>query len=73
MNFALQLTARGLMELPLAANHAEMAGFFASANNDPWDRLLAAQACIEQVELITGDSKMDDFGVRAYWQKEAQQ
>jgi PIN domain nuclease of toxin-antitoxin system len=65
--FADQMIGRGFIELPLVATHAEMAGSFLSGNNDPWDRLLAAQARIEQMGLVTNDSKMDDFGVRIFW------
>jgi len=65
--FADQMAARGFAELPLSAAHAEMAGTFLSANNDPWDRLLAAQARIEKLGLITNDSEMGDFGARLFW------
>lgn len=66
-NFAGQMLERGLTELPLKAVHGELAGCFPSANNDPWDRLLAAQARIEGVGLISNDSRMDDFGIRLCW------
>jgi PIN domain nuclease of toxin-antitoxin system len=66
-DFADQLVAGGFIELPLSAAHAEMAGSFSSANNDPWDRLLAAQARIERMGFVTSDGKMDDFGVRIIW------
>ena len=65
--FADQMVARGFAELPLSAAHAEMAGSFLGANNDPWDRLLAAQARLEKFGLVTNDAKMSDFGVRIFW------
>ncbi|NJS14701.1 MAG: type II toxin-antitoxin system VapC family toxin [Sphingopyxis sp.] len=66
-NFNRQMTEHGLTELPVTSQHAEMAGGFASTNNDPWDRILAAQARCEDIVLITNDSKMDDFQVRIFW------
>ena len=65
--FADQMVARNFVELPLSAAHAELAGSFRSGNNDPWDRLLAAQARVENLGLITNDGKMDDLGVRIFW------
>lgn len=65
--FAEQMVARNFVELPLSAAHAELAGSLGSVNNDPWDRLLAAQARVENLGLITNDGKMDDLGVRIFW------
>lgn len=65
--FADQMIARQFVELPLTATHAELAGTFHSANNDPWDRLLAAQARLENLGLITNDGNMGDLGVRIFW------
>lgn len=62
-----QMNARGFTELPLLSEHSEMAGAFRSSNNDPWDRLLAAQARIEHLGLVTCDAKMGDFGVNIFW------
>jgi PIN domain nuclease of toxin-antitoxin system len=57
----------GFTLLPLTAAHADLAGSFVSANNDPWDRLLAAQAKLENLALISNDSKMADFGISQVW------
>ena len=57
----------GFAPLPLTAEHADLAGSFASSNNDPWDRLLAAQAKLENLALISSDSKMDEFGISQFW------
>ena len=67
IGFSDQMVARGFVELPLRSVHAEMAGSFRSTNNDPWDRLLAAQAKIEDLGLVSNDGKMSDFGVRIFW------
>ena len=57
----------GFIPLPLTAAHADLAGSFISANNDPWDRLLAAQAKLENLALISNDSKMGEFGISQFW------
>lgn len=57
----------GFKPLPLTIEHADVAGSFTSTNNDPWDRLLAAQAKVEKLALISNDSKMDDFGIVQFW------
>ena len=57
----------GFALLPLTAAHADVAGSFESSNNDPWDRLLAAQAKLENLALISNDSKMKDFEITHFW------
>jgi len=65
--FADQMVRHGFAELPLTAADAEMAGSFISTNNDPWDRLLAAQARLHGLALVTSDGRMSDFGVTIIW------
>lgn len=57
----------GFTLLPLTTDHADLAGSFISTNNDPWDRLLAAQARLENLALISNDSKLAEFGISQYW------
>ena len=57
----------GFIPLPLTAAHADLAGSLISSNNDPWDRLLAAQAKLENLALISNDSKMAEFGISQFW------
>jgi len=45
----------GTYELPVSMQHAHFAGGFEWVHRDPFDRLLAAQACIENLALITND------------------
>ena len=45
----------GAIELPIKENHAHYAGGFEWEHRDPFDRLLAAQAFIEKLTLITND------------------
>ena len=60
---------RKLKAEPLAIDHAEArrAGLYAMAHRDPFDRLLAAQAELAGVGLITTDAAFADFPVRTIW------
>jgi len=49
------LSILGVNELPISTQHAHFAGKFEWAHRDPFDRLLAAQASIENMTLITND------------------
>jgi PIN domain nuclease of toxin-antitoxin system len=66
-NFAGQMQEEGFVELPLTLKHSEMAGGFEAANNDPWDRLLVAQAQLEGLTLVSCDAKLDGFDVDTLW------
>ena len=61
------IVEEGFIPLHLTAAHADLAGSFHSANNDPWDRLLAAQAKLERLTLISNNSEMRDFGISQFW------
>lgn len=55
--------------LPLAINHAHAlrAGSFPAVHRDPFDRMLAAQAEIEEVPLVTCDPAFAEFGIETLW------
>jgi PIN domain nuclease of toxin-antitoxin system len=54
----------GLLSLPLTLAQAELAGGFAAAHKDPFDRLLAAQAIDRDLTLLTVDPALEGFGCR---------
>ena len=60
---------RKLKAEPLAIGHAEArrAGLYPIAHRDPFDRLLAAQAELADIGLITADTAFSDFPVRTVW------
>jgi PIN domain nuclease of toxin-antitoxin system len=53
--------------LPITLEHARLAGFLPGAHRDPFDRMLAAQAQIEDVPLVTADPAFRSFGTRVLW------
>lgn len=57
-----------LVELGISLNHLEtLFTLPASDHKDPFDRLLAAQALSEDVEIVSNDAKLDQFGVSWIW------
>ena len=59
--------AQGFDTLDVTMMHAQRAGALASDHRDPFDRMLAAQAQIEGIAIISGDRVFDDFGLRRLW------
>ncbi len=62
-----ELHARGLSEMPLRFAHGERMNALPVAHGDPFDRMLAAQAEVEGLTLITHDRKFDAFPIRVLW------
>jgi PIN domain nuclease of toxin-antitoxin system len=55
-------------ELPIRSIHALRAGSFDVAHRDPFDRMLAAQALVEGLPLVTSDTAFAGFsGVETIW------
>ena len=53
--------------LPITVAHVRAAGLMQSAHRDPFDRLLAAQAQIEGLTLVTADPKLAGLGAPVLW------
>jgi PIN domain nuclease of toxin-antitoxin system len=47
--------------LPLSSQHAFYASSIEWAHRDPFDRILAAQAMLENLTLITSDDKFSEL------------
>ncbi|MGW9414578.1 type II toxin-antitoxin system VapC family toxin [Arthrobacter cupressi] len=55
-------------ELSIRSNHALAAGQLEWDHRDPFDRLIAAQAIVESLVIITADQALQDFGlVETLW------
>lgn len=57
----------GVQELPIRVPHTRLAGQFNLEHKDPFDRLLAAQALLEGVPLISKDAALDPFPITRVW------
>ena len=53
--------------LPLQLNHAKLAGSIVSRHKDPFDRMLAAQALLEDLTLVSTDAVFDSMLVTRLW------
>lgn len=53
--------------LPVAEAHALRAGSLPMIHRDPWDRLLVAQAQIEDIPIITADPQIGQYDVDVIW------
>lgn len=57
----------GLHGLPIGIDHAHKAGSLAGEHKDPFDRMLIAQALMEDLTLVSNEKLFDGFGVRRLW------
>ena len=67
LNFADTVVGLGFQELAITWAAAQLAGGFAVDHKDPFDRMLAAQATLEAVPLITSDPVFADFQIETAW------
>lgn len=57
----LAIARSGFQELPVRAAHAAMVGRLDMHHNDPFDRLLVAQAISEPLRLLTADAALKPY------------
>lgn len=58
-----EIVANDFFELPIDARHALLAGNLPRHHDDPFDRMLVAQAKLEKLVLVTRDAKLQDYEV----------
>jgi PIN domain nuclease of toxin-antitoxin system len=56
-----------LTPLPLELEHAHLAGSMSGTHKDPFDRMLAAQALLEGLTLVSNDAVFDSMLVTRLW------
>jgi PIN domain nuclease of toxin-antitoxin system len=64
------LADSGFGRLPLCVSHALLAGNLPGPRRDPFHRLLAGQALVEAMTVITGDAGFRALGVPTLWEAE---
>lgn len=57
-----EIEAGGFLELPVSARHAARVASLPPLHNDPFDRLLVAQALCEPLILLTADELLCSYG-----------
>lgn len=60
--------AHGFRALPMTLEHGDRAGLLSIPHRDPFDRLLIAQALVENLGLVSNEKRFDVWGVvRRLW------
>src|SRR2546426_684564 len=61
------ITRQKFESLDITVLHAQKAGRLPGIHRDPFDRMLAAQAQIEDIPVVTNDHVFDEYGVNRIW------
>ncbi len=62
------LAEYGFIELPVMIRHADMVRNLAPHHRDPFDRLLVAQAIVEDLVIVSADPLLQPYGVPVVWE-----
>lgn len=57
----------GFLHLPITLDHARRAGGLPGPLRDPFDRMLIAQALLEDLVLVSNETPFDAYGVNRLW------
>lgn len=66
-SFRSAVTAEGFEIADVNAEHAILAGVMPGHHRDPFDRLLAAQAKLDSLVLVTADTAFSQFDIDVLW------
>ena len=61
------LDQEGFLSLPVSYDHGIRAGMLPGPHQDPFDRMLIAQAEIEKLFIVSNEKIFDQYGVRRVW------
>ncbi|MCP5370583.1 MAG: type II toxin-antitoxin system VapC family toxin [Hyphomicrobiales bacterium] len=62
-----RMAEQGFAELPVSLAHALRAGGLPGPHRDPFDRMLVAQALVEDLPLVSNERAFDAYAVRRLW------
>lgn len=62
-----EIAANRFVELPITSHHARAAAGLPRHHDDPFDRMLIAQARLEGLTLVSRDSRFQDYEVAVVW------
>ena len=65
--FPARLDADGILLLPILVPHLQQHRRLPFHHHDPFDRLIIAQAMVEDLTLISLDTKFTAYGVKLLW------
>ena len=58
---------QSFLELPVGVRHAQVGGALPGPHRDPFDRMLIAQALLEDLALVSNETTFDAYGVKRLW------
>jgi PIN domain nuclease of toxin-antitoxin system len=53
--------------LPVSVDHAAAVSLLPFHHRDPFDRMLVAQAIVEQIPIVSGDPAFDAYSITRLW------
>jgi PIN domain nuclease of toxin-antitoxin system len=66
-NLLQEIQQEGFETVSMTFSHACLAGSLTQAHRDPFDRMLAAQSLLENLQLVSADPIFDQFGIERIW------
>jgi PIN domain nuclease of toxin-antitoxin system len=61
------LAERDFATLPISFEHGRRAGDLPLGHRNPFDRLLAAQALVEDIAIVSNDENLSALGAKRMW------
>lgn len=61
------LSDLGMRVLPITVEYADTQARLPKHHSDPFDRLIVAQAIVENVSIVSADARMDAYGITRLW------
>ena len=61
------ITGLGATVLPITVEHADIQAGLPLHHRDPFDRLLVAQALVENLPVVSSDAQLDSYGINRLW------
>lgn len=66
-DIASTLVDEGFSELSVSVRHAQRAGGLVGHHRDPFDRMLMAQALLDDLTIVSNERAFDAYGVKRLW------
>jgi len=61
------IESQRFVPLAVSVRHGQVAGALPGPHSDPFDRMLMAQAMIEDLTLLSNEKAFDAYGVKRLW------
>jgi PIN domain nuclease of toxin-antitoxin system len=66
-DFSGLIEREGFQPLAISAEHGIRAGLLPGPHEDPFDRMLIAQAQAENIPIVSNEASFERYGVRRLW------